>query len=71
MRAFCPIDSSHQHFRTLVRENHEWLVYEDGELIEHIKFFDVEEGPRSDNTWFCYECGAKAEMEDAEPPDEA
>ena len=63
MKATCPNDKRHKRFVTTVREVHEWLVDDKGEMVRDLGCLEVERSPDAGNLWMCRKCGAEARVE--------
>lgn len=64
MKAICPVNANHKHFRTIVHVTEEWLVNEIGKCIMKGTSLasEVIHGPDASNIWTCFDCDSQAEI---------
>lgn len=64
MKATCP-NCGCRRFITVVHLTEDWLVEENGDLVDVAGDGEVVHGPNPDNTWTCHDCGAQAKVTNA------
>jgi hypothetical protein len=62
MKATCPKNPNHNRFSTVASVMEEWEVDEYGNFVEVLESLQTNHGPDPENSWYCLECGAEAEV---------